>query len=92
MKFDYRRDVPFRTNGFGLTKRMEAAGIEPASSESDDASRPEGNSEPSEPGRLASSDGHEVDRLDDDPRSERGPSVETATPPGGAGAEPPGRA
>ena len=30
VKFDYRRDVPFRTNGFGLTKRVEAAGIEPA--------------------------------------------------------------
>jgi hypothetical protein len=29
-------------------------------------------------------------RLDDDPRSERGPSGSAATPPGGAGDEPPG--
>jgi len=55
---------------------MEAAGIEPASSESEDGSRPEGNPDDSEAGRLASDDGHEVERLDDDPRSQRGRSAE----------------
>jgi hypothetical protein len=40
---------------------MEAAGIEPASSEPDDGSRPEGNSDDAEAGRLASDDGHEVE-------------------------------
>ena len=68
---------------------MEAAGIEPASSEYDDGSRPEGNPDDSEAGRLASNDGHELDRSDDDPRSQRGPSIETATTPEVAGDEPP---
>ena len=56
---------------------MEAAGIEPASSESDDSSRPGGNPNDSEPARLPVDDGHEVDRSDDDPRSQRGPSIES---------------
>ena len=80
--------MAFRTN-VGLTMRVEAAGIEPASSESDDGARPDENPDDSEPGRLASDDGHEVDRLDDDPRSQRGPSIEAATTPEVAGDEPP---
>jgi len=70
---------------------VEAAGIEPASSESDGGSRPDGNPDDSEPGRLPPDDGHEVDRLDDDPRSQRGPSVEAPTQPEVAGDEPSGR-
>ena len=69
---------------------MEAAGIEHASSESDDAPRPDGNPDDSEAGRLASDDGHEVDPLDDDPRSQRGPSEELTTQPEAAGDEPSG--
>ena len=49
-----------------------------ASSEPDDGSRPEGNPHDSEPGRLDGDDSHEVDRSDDDPRSQRGPSIEAA--------------
>jgi hypothetical protein len=72
-----------------LAGKVEAAGIEPASSGSDDSSRPEGNPDDSEAGRLASDDSHEVERSDDDPRSQRGPSIEAATTPEVAGDEPP---
>src|SRR4051794_15486414 len=85
-----KSSVRLRRGSLQIGGSMEAAGIEPASSESDAGSRPDGNPDDSEPGRLRPDDGHEVDRLDDDPRSQRGPSVETATPPGGAGDEPQG--
>jgi hypothetical protein len=69
---------------------MEAAGIEPAS----DGSEPEQEEDPDLPspdaGQSASEASHEVAPKVDDPRSERGPSGSTATPPGGAGNEPPG--
>jgi diguanylate cyclase (GGDEF)-like protein/PAS domain S-box-containing protein len=69
---------------------MEAVGIEPTSSESDEGSRAVEDSDGSEKPRLGPNDGHEVDRIDDDPRSQRGPSVETPTQPEVAGDEPAG--
>jgi len=68
---------------------MEAAGIEPASGESDGESEGESDLADPDAGRIASDDSHEVAALtSDDPRSERGPSGTAATPPGGAGDEP----
>jgi len=69
---------------------MEAAGIEPASAGSEEDSEGESDLAGPDAGRIASDGGHEVAESDDDPRWERGPSGETATPPGGAGDEPPG--
>jgi hypothetical protein len=69
---------------------MEAAGIEPASAGSEEESEGESDLAGPDAGRNASDGGHEVVGTDDDPRRKRGPSGETATPPGGAGDEPPG--
>ena len=62
---------------------MEAAGIEPASSELGDDSEGESDLAGPDAGRIASESGHK----DDDLRSQRGPSEER---PGGAGDEPSG--
>jgi hypothetical protein len=69
---------------------MEAAGIEPASAGSDEESEGESDLAGPDAGRIASESGHEVAPTDDDPRSERGPSGSTPTPPGGSGNEPSG--
>jgi hypothetical protein len=69
---------------------MEAAGIEPASSESESDSEGESDLAGPDAGRIASDSGHEVAERDGDPRSQRGPSGTAPTPPGGAGDEPAG--
>jgi hypothetical protein len=67
---------------------MEAAGIEPASSESSEDEGEESDLAGPGAGRIASESSHEVAPTDDDPRSERGPSELPATPPAGTGNEP----
>jgi hypothetical protein len=69
---------------------MEAAGIEPASSDLPEDDGEESDLAGPHAGRIASESSNEVALIDDDPRSERGPSEEPATPPGGAGVEPSG--
>jgi hypothetical protein len=75
-----------------LSRKVEAAGIEPASDGSDGDSEAESNLPSPDAGQSASEASHELDPKDDEPRSERGPSGSTATRPDGAGDEPPRRA
>jgi len=60
---------------------MEAAGIEPASGESESESEGESDLAGPDAGRNASNASHEVASTSDDPRSQRGPSEEQATLP-----------
>jgi hypothetical protein len=69
---------------------MEAAGIEPASSERSEDEGEESDLAGPDAGRIASESSHEVAPTDDDPRSQRGPSEELATQPEVAGDEPSG--
>lgn len=78
----------FRSKASVLCGLVEAAGIEPASGESESDSEEESDLASPDAGQIASDDGHEVAPKSDDPRSERGPSGTTATPPVGAGDEP----
>ena len=69
---------------------MEAAGIEPASSERSKDEGEESDLTGPDAGRIASESSHEVAPIDDDPRSQRGPSEELATQPEVPGDEPSG--
>jgi hypothetical protein len=55
-----------------MSERVEAAGIEPASSERTDDSEEESDLAGPDAGQIASESSHEVASTDDDPRSERG--------------------
>jgi hypothetical protein len=68
---------------------MEAAGIEPASAESEEESEGDSDLPSADAAGIASDASHEVAPEADDPRSQCGPSgeAESATP-GGAGDEP----
>ena len=71
-----------------MSEEVEAAGIEPASGESESESEGESDLPSPDAGRNASDASHEVAPMSDDPRSERGPSGTAPTQPGGAGDEP----
>ena len=67
---------------------MEAAGIEPASSERSEDEGEESDLAGPDAGRIASESSHEVAEIDDDPHGERGSSELPRTPPAGTGHEP----